>query len=110
MKEEKTRSLKNLNVALKKASTSEKLVWDFIMSNIKTASVEKVDLVDVNVLLNGLEKVYGHLMNTEKLIMAYEDMKIPGFICENTETLKNELQDFTKKVNLDVQSLKRKHL
>ena len=100
-------SLKDLDGALKKASISERAVWDFILDKIVVASVEGVrNPIDAKNLLDGLEKVHSHLINTETIIQTYEDLKIPGFTHEAVDVLKKELQIFSKKVNLDIQSLK----
>ena len=102
-------SLKDLDGALKKASISERSVWDFILDNIVVASVEGVkNPIDAKKLLDGLEKVHSHLVNSETIIQTYEDLKILGFTHENVEVLKRELQTFSKKVNLDIQALKQK--
>lgn len=100
-------SLKDLDEVLKKAALSERAVWDFILDNVVVASVEGVrNPLDVKKLLDGLEKVHGHLINAGTIVQTYEDLKVPGFTHENVEALKKELQTFSKKVNLDIQALK----
>lgn len=101
-------SLDDLNKVLNKASISEKVVWNFILDNVVVASVENVKNIDAKRLLDGLEKIHSHLVNSETIIQTYEDLNIPGFSHENVKLLKNELQIFSKKVNLDIQALKQK--
>jgi len=102
-------SSKDLEGALKKASLSERPVWDFILENVVVASVEGVkNPIDAKKLLDGLEKVHSHLINAGTIIQTYADLNMPGFTHENVEALKNELQIFSKKINLDIQALKQK--
>ena len=104
-------SLEDLDGALKKASFSERPVWDFILDNIVVASVEGVrNPIDTKKLLDGLERVHSHLINAETIVQTYKGLKVPGFTHENVEVLKKELQLFSKKINLDIQALKVKQV
>lgn len=101
-------SLKDLDTALKKAGDSEKAVWDLLLGSIVTASVDGVESADAPGLLDRLEKIHSHLVNAENIIQVYDGLGVPGFTPESVGGLKRELSELSRKINQDIQVLKRK--